>query len=98
MTLAVEVAQGGLWMARGNPVRGMVGDIRLSDRQNDRGSRRRRRARRFSLAGIVDQPTVAIVDGDARHRGSGIARRAIGPQTGRVEIEADDGQPYQAAQ
>ena len=45
-------------MASGDPDRGMVGDIRLSDRQDDRGSCRRRRARRFSLAGIVDKPAI----------------------------------------
>ena len=36
----------------------MVGDIRLSERQDDRGVRRLRRTRLFSLAGIVDQPAI----------------------------------------
>ena len=85
-------------MASGDPDRGMVGDIRLSDRQDDRGSCRRRRARRFSLAGITDKPAMGIVDADARHRGSSILRRIAGPQIVRVEIGADGGKRYQANQ
>ena len=85
-------------MAGGNPDRGMVGDVRLSNRQDDRGSCRRRRARRFRLAGIVDKPAIGIVDADARHTGSSILRRMAGPQIVRVEIGADGGKRYQAAQ